>query len=496
MTLVALGATSAFLAVALGAFGAHALRDRLTPDLLAVFETGARYQLIHAVALVALGFGQARLAAARGVGLLFVLGSILFSGSLYALALTGTRAFGAVTPLGGLAFLAGWAWLAVAAFAAARRGAVAALLLLMLAGGGCAGGGGAPAAADTSDAFVPAQGLALVEVARGFDRPLYVTAPAGDARLFVVEQGGKIRIVKDGKVVARPFLDLSAKTRASGERGLLSMAFHPRYASNGFFFVNYTDTKGDTRVERYTVTKDPDVADPASAALVLAVDQPYVNHNGGHVLFGPDGRLYVGMGDGGAGGDPHGNGQNPRALLGKLLRIDVDAPAPKPEIWALGLRNPWRFAFDAPSGLLYIADVGQDRWEEIDVVPLARSGLNYGWNLTEGKHDYKPDGRSSRGMIVPLVEYSHDAGCSITGGFVYRGHAVPGMAGTYFFSDYGTGFLRSFRVRGGRAIERRQWEGIEAGSVTSFGLDAAGELYVTNSQGQVLRLAPASRPGG
>jgi len=364
-----------------------------------------------------------------------------------------------------------------------------ALLALVLACGGCGQGGGAPAAADTSDAFAPATGLALQEVAKGFDQPLYVTAPAGDARLFVVEQTGRVKIVKAGRVLAQPFLDLTEKTRAGGERGLLSLAFHPRYATNGYLYVNYTDTHGDTKVERYTVSRDPDRADTASGNVLFTVDQPYANHNGGHVLFGPDGALYVGMGDGGAGGDPHDNGQNPRALLGKLLRLDVDTVGARPEIWAMGLRNPWRFAFDG--GLLYIADVGQNKWEEIDVAPANRKGLNYGWNIREGKHDFAPKGRASGGLVAPLIEYGHGDGCSITGGFVYRGKAMPELAGAYFFSDYCSGWIRSFKMQGGRAVERTQWQGLSAGNVTSFGLDAAGELYVTTSDGKVFRLVRA-----
>jgi glucose/arabinose dehydrogenase len=305
-----------------------------------------------------------------------------------------------------------------------------------------------------------------------------------------------VRILKDGKLLPRPFLDLGTKTRAGGERGLLSIAFHPRYAENGYFYVDYTDARGDTRIERYTARGGANVADAASARLLLTVGQPYSNHNGGHILFGPDGRLYVGMGDGGSGGDPHGNGQNPRALLGKLLRLDVDAANAQPEIWALGLRNPWRFAFDPPSGLLFIADVGQNRWEEVDVEPANRPGLNYGWNVREGKHDYDPKGRSSGGMVSPLIEYGHGDGCSITGGFVYRGKAMPELAGRYFFSDYCTGWIRSFAVRDGRAIERKQWEGLKGGGVTSFGVDSSGELYVTNSEGKLLKLVRARRAGG
>ncbi len=399
-------------------------------------------------------------------------------------------------------------------------GVLAASLAVLASAPGCAGGSGAPAAADTADTFVATHGLRLVEVAHGLDHPLYVTAPPGDPRLFVVEQTGRVRLLKGGRLREEPFLDLTDRVRSGGERGLLSIAFHPAYRTNGFVFVDYTDRNGDTRIERYHVSANSEVADPASARLVLAVKQPYANHNGGHILFGPDGMLYVGMGDGGAGGDPHGNGQNPAALLGKLLRLDVDvsnsaAAAPyripadnpfadrahapagaRPEIWALGLRNPWRFCFDATAGLLYIADVGQDRWEEVDVAPLHSAGLNYGWNRTEGKHDYKTGGRRERGLVAPLVEYGHGEGCSITGGFVYRGRAMPELAGTYFFADYCSGWIRSFRVVGGRATAGRTWLDLKPGSVTSFGLDAQGELYLTNADGTVYRLARAAPARG
>ena len=393
----------------------------------------------------------------------------------------------------------------------------AALFVAVTLGMGCASGSdGQPSATQAADTFAPATGLRLVEVARGLDGPLYVTTPTGDPRLFVVEQPGRVRVIEGGRLLDRPFLDLTKRARSGGERGLLSIAFHPQYRANGFLFVNYTDLNGDTQIERYRVTADPNVADPASARLVLHVAQPYPNHNGGHILFGPDGMLYVGMGDGGSGGDPHGNGQNLGTLLGKLLRLDVDVSndsrAPgyriprdnpfvgrrgaRPEIWADGLRNPWRFCFDAPAGLLYIADVGQNRWEEVDVASTRAGGLNYGWNIMEGRHDYAPRGRSRAGLVMPLVEYGHDDGCSITGGFVYRGRAMPELAGTYFFSDYCRGWIRSFRVSQGRAIERREWQSVDAGQVTSFGLDAAGELYLTNAAGRVYRLAGAAPPRG
>ena len=351
----------------------------------------------------------------------------------------------------------------------------------------------------------PALRLRAVEVVQGLRAPLYVVSPPSDPRLFVVEQGGRVRIVKGGSLVPRPFLDIADRLRSGGEQGLLSLAFHPRYATNGFFYVNYTDRRGDTRVERYSVSRDPDVADPGTGALILAVDQPYSNHNGGHVLFGPDGMLYIGMGDGGAGGDPHDNGQNRGSLLGKLLRIDVDhgdpyriprdnpfarTPGTRPEIWGWGLRNPWRFCFDPEAGLLYIADVGQDRWEEIDVVPASRGGLNFGWNIMEGAHDFRVRGRSRQALVRPALEYDHSEGCSITGGFVYRGRSIPALRGHYFYSDYCKGWLRSFRYANGRAVDRRDW-GLNLGDVTSFGVDAAGELYVTSANGTVYRIAQA-----
>jgi glucose/arabinose dehydrogenase len=375
------------------------------------------------------------------------------------------------------------------------------LVLAMLAGCG-RGGPDAPQPPTT------ATGIRLAEVARGFDQPLYVTAPAGDSRLFVVEQTGHIRIVKNGQPLAAPFIDLSAKISSGGERGLLSIAFHPRYATNGFFYVDYTDRNGDTRVERYHVSSNPDVADPASGQLVLFQQQPYANHNGGLLLFGPDGDLYVGFGDGGSGGDPLGNGQNPGTLLGKILRIDVDHAQPysvpadnpfvgqagkRPEIWITGVRNPWRFSFDRAANLLYVADVGQSAYEEVDVVPAGQGGLNFGWNVMEGMHCYNAGGCVQQGLTLPVLEYTHDDGsCSITGGYVYRGRAIPSLAGTYFYSDYCKGWLRSFRWDGAHATEQKSWDVGGIGNVTSFGEDASRELYLTTSGGVVYRIEPGA----
>lgn len=378
-----------------------------------------------------------------------------------------------------------------------------ALLLAALAG--CAASPGEEDGG-TRDVFAPATGLRLEKVLTGLHDPVYLTAPAGDPRLFIVEQAGLVRIARDGKLLDRPFLDLTKRVKTGTERGLLSLAFHPRYAENGFLFVNYTDRSGDTRIERYRVTADPDVADPSSAKLILAVDQPYSNHNGGHVLFGPDGMFYVGMGDGGSANDPHDHGQNTATLLGDLLRIDVDRGDPfaippdnplvgrrgaRPEIWAYGLRNPWRLTFDAPAGLLYIADVGQDRWEEVNVAPAGSAGLNYGWNILEGRHDFRVRGRSKADLVAPAVEYPHRDGCSVTGGYVYRGRNIPAVVGHYFFSDYCTGWIRSFRYQEGKATDLRQWTGLTPSEVTSFGVDGAGELYVLSGRGEVHRLASA-----
>jgi glucose/arabinose dehydrogenase len=360
------------------------------------------------------------------------------------------------------------------------------------------GDGGTPPAGQTT--------LRLQAVVNGLQSPVYVTAPAGDARLFIVEQPGRIRVVENGQLLPTPFLDLTAKASSGGERGLLSVAFHRRYAQNGFFYVDYTDGNGDTRVERYHVSTDRNRADPASASLVITIAQPFANHNGGLVAFGPDGLLYVGMGDGGSGGDPQENGQDPTRLLGKLLRLDVDGAQPygipstnpyagrtgrRGEIWALGVRNPWRFSWDRETNLLYVADVGQNRLEEVNVVPAAQAGANYGWDEMEASDCYEPSSGCRReGMTLPVLEYSHDDGCSITGGYVYRGQAIPALRGQYLYADYCKGWIHGFRYTGGQAADRRSW--IEdAGSITSFGEDARGELYVTVQSGTVYQIVAA-----
>jgi len=355
--------------------------------------------------------------------------------------------------------------------------------------------------------------LAVEEVARGLDAPVYLTAPPGDPRSFIVEQPGRIRIVENGKLLDKPFLDITHKVGYGGERGLLSVAFNPQYSANGFLFVNYTDKNGNTRIERYKASSDRNVADAASAKLILAIDQPYANHNGGLNLFGPDGMLYIGMGDGGSQGDPHGNGQNKNVLLGKILRINVDRAEPyvvpdgnpyakgggRGEVWAIGLRNPWRFAFDRVSGLLYIADVGQDKYEEINVVPMTTAGVNYGWNTMEGSSCYRLPLCTKTGLQQPAFAYSHEGGtCSIIGGFVYRGRKIPEIQGQYFYSDYCNSWVRSYTYTangGNRAWH--QWLDGGLGNIVSFGEDAQGELYICSSNGRVYRIIKsAAAPTG
>jgi len=336
--------------------------------------------------------------------------------------------------------------------------------------------------------------LALALVTGGLDRPIFVTAPPGDTgRLFIAEQTGRIRIARHDSLLAAVFLDLTSLITCCGERGLLGLAFHPQYASNGFFYVNYTDAAGDTRVVRYHVSANPDSADPASASLVLSQAQPFSNHNGGMLAFGPDGYLYIGLGDGGSGGDPQGNGQNPATWLGKMLRISVGAAAgysvpgnnpfiaqagTRPEIWSLGLRNPWRYSFDRLTGELYIGDVGQGQREEVDVEPAGSGGRNYGWNVMEGDICFQ-SGCSGAGLTPPAHSYSHADGCSVNGGYVYRGTRIPALRGHYFYADYCDGWVRSFRWSGGAATDHRDWPALApGGAISSFGEDAAGELYV------------------
>jgi len=350
--------------------------------------------------------------------------------------------------------------------------------------------------------------LRLEALGGRFREPVHLASPSGDSRLFVVEQAGRIRVVKSGTTLPQSFLDISERVRSGGEQGLLSMAFHPDYRRNGYFYVNFTNRQGHTHVERFKVSSNPDVADEASARLIIMIEQPYSNHNGGLVMFGPDGMLHIGMGDGGSGGDPHNNGQNPRALLGKMLRLDVDRgdpyaiPSDNPfasgaagrrEIWATGIRNPWRFSFDRTAGIMYIADVGQNEKEEINAVPANRAGVNYGWKIMEGDECYRSSDCRRAGLQMPVITYGRSGGaCSVTGGLVYRGKRIPAIQGHYFYSDYCAGWLRSFHYQNGAATDRREWNtGPEIGNVTSFGEDSAGDIYIVTQGGRIYRVAGA-----
>jgi len=380
----------------------------------------------------------------------------------------------------------------------------------------------ASAAVDSAAARrAPMRGVALQQVASGLDSVTSIVN-AGDSREFFTTQDGRIWILRDGAVVDPPFLDLSSLTQEDGERGLLSVAFHPDYSHNGRLFVDYTNLQGDTVIARYSVlASNPDQADLGSAAILLTIAQPYANHNGGELQFGPDGMLYVGMGDGGAGGDPECRAQNGAELLGKLLRLDVDRHAdsapfhavpldnpypnggPMPPLaWAKGLRNPWRFSFDRRTGDLWIGDVGQDSREEIDFEPAgSHGGRNYGWNVMEGTACY--DGPScppatppcgSRGYTGPVLQYAHgrsEVNCAVVGGYVYRGSAVPAIAGTYLYGDLCSGTLWS------ASRARRGWIArtlaIRLPGLQTFGESAAGELYVGTGGGEIYRFVRARR---
>jgi glucose/arabinose dehydrogenase len=382
------------------------------------------------------------------------------------------------------------------------------LLSLLLSACSCDSSGSSPA---TMRPPPPVSGYTAVRVASGLSQPVDLQAPPGDStRIFIVEKTGTIRILKGGQVLSRPFLNISALVSSGSEQGLLGLAFHPQYASNGKFYVDYTDLSGDTRVVEYLASSNPDSAS-ATSREILFVDQPFPNHNGGQVAFGPDGYLYIGLGDGGDANDPQGNGQNLNTLLGKILRIDVNSASPyaipagnpfqgqsgkRGEIWSYGLRNPWRFSFDRGSGDMYIGDVGQNRYEEVDYEPAGTGGRNYGWVRMEGLHCFPSGtGCNQTGLTLPVVEYDHNAGCSVTGGYVYRGGLIPELAGTYFYGDYCTGIVRSLRILNGMAAEEKDWTstlrtqagGAMAG-LSSFGLDAAGELYLVLLGGEVYRL--------
>jgi glucose/arabinose dehydrogenase len=342
-------------------------------------------------------------------------------------------------------------------------------------------------------------GLRLEPVVEDLEQPVLVThAGDGSGRLFVVEQTGRILIVDRGDLLEDPFLDIRDGVGAGGERGLLGLAFHPAYADNRRYFVHYTRAEdGASVVAEFRVSRDPNRSRPAGRAL-LTVEQPFANHNGGMIAFGPDGFLYIALGDGGSSGDPGNRAQDPDVLLGKILRIDVDGRRPyaipednpfaagggRPEIYALGLRNPWRFSFDRKKGRLFAGDVGQGRIEEIDVI---RRGRNYGWRILEGSRCFEPpEDCERRGLKLPRTEYGHGGGrCSVTGGYVYRGREVPALKGTYVFGDYCSGEIFGLRKRNRSMLLDTDL------SISSFGEDEASELFVVDHGGAVYRIDSA-----
>jgi glucose/arabinose dehydrogenase len=357
----------------------------------------------------------------------------------------------------------------------------AALLALVLVGA-CAGEEPAP----TPPLTTSPERLELVEVASGFSAPIQVVGGAQPGVLYVLEQAGTIRVLTDSGIDPKPFLDIRNEVTAGGEQGLLALALHPRFPEDPRFYVHYSNREGDTRVVEYR-------AGDAGAERVrelLAVEQPYDNHNGGQLAFGPDGLLYLGLGDGGGAFDPEGRSQDLGTRLGKLLRLDVDRPGEDWEIAANGLRNPWRFSFDRKNGDLYIGDVGQDRWEEVNFVARGTDGLlNFGWDVYEGEEvleDKEPTGEGE--LVRPIATYAHDAGCSITGGFVYRGPDLPSLRGRYFYGDYCSGAIWSLRVEDGEATDVRR-ERVALPQLASFGEDEDGELYLVSQAGSVYRLA-------
>jgi glucose/arabinose dehydrogenase len=332
--------------------------------------------------------------------------------------------------------------------------------------------------------------LRLVEVASGLESPTHVASTLSEPnRLYVVEQAGRIRVLENGRLRPEPFLDITDQVVSGGEQGLLSVAFHPEYERNGRLYVNYTNLDGDTRVVEYRANEERTAVVEETARELLAVDQPFSNHNGGQLAFGPDGLLYVGMGDGGAGGDPDNRAQDLADRLGKLLRRDVDGGGADWEIAAYGLRNPWRFSFDRERGDLYLADVGQNAQEEVNYVPWPPGALvNFGWDVFEGRLPFEGKEPNSAGRLVgPVAVYGREEGCSVTGGFVYRGEEMPGLRGRYFYGDYCSGFVWSFRIRGGTARAHRR-EPFTVESLSSFGEDAAGEVYLASLEGTIYRL--------
>jgi glucose/arabinose dehydrogenase len=329
----------------------------------------------------------------------------------------------------------------------------------------------------------------------------------GSGRFFIGEQDGRILIAIGGDVLGTPFLDISDQVSTGNEQGLLGLALDPAFGENGRVFVSYTDQEGNSQIVRYTVSVDePNRLDPDSATTILSLDQPYPNHNGGDIKFGPDGYLYIGFGDGGSQGDPQGNGQNPAVLFAKILRIDVsgeqepygippdnpfvDDPSFAPETFVWGFRNPWRFSFDRETGDLWIGDVGQSDIEEIDLVPAGTSGQNFGWPMFEGHECYDDPDCDPSAYTAPVDQYRHDYGCSVTGGYVYRGSSIPDLVGTYLFADYCTGYLWGLVPNGDGTYTATDFIETEM-NPSSFAEDASGELYLIDLDGAIYRIVKA-----
>ena len=408
----------------------------------------------------------------------------------------------------------------------ANRGPTAILVLALLAAacsGNDPGGQAAPTTSVSSTTLMPATTseapsttagartassaqfraakVRLVRVAQ-LEQPVAMATRPGERTLYLVEQAGRVRAIRGGQLDPTPVVDISAKVTAGGEQGLLGLAFSP---DGRYLYVAYTDRDGDHQISELAM-RGGQRADPGSERSLLHFDDPFGNHNGGQLAFGPDRRLYIAFGDGGGGGDPLGNGQNLGTLFGKILRIDprpgggqpyripsgnpfVDRDGARPEIWDYGLRNPWRFSFDAATGDLWIGDVGQNTYEEVDYEPASSGGRNYGWNRREGRHPFNGGDRPD-GAVDPVIEYGRDDGCTVIGGFVYRGRRIPGLQGAYLYGDYCSGWVRAARAPGGKVAEQRDL-GLEVPSLSSFGADADGELYALSLGGDVYRIAPA-----
>jgi glucose/arabinose dehydrogenase len=389
----------------------------------------------------------------------------------------------------------------------ARSVALQVLLLMALAGAGLTFLGGCSGTASQPKVPPTPLTLSLSTVVSGLSSPVDLQAPSDNTgRFFVVEQPGTIRIISNGALLPTPFLDITSQVDFGGEKGLLGLAFHPSYSQNRRFFVNYDRIVGgqmQTVIAQFQASAtNPNVADATSEQILLTVVQPFPNHKGGQLVFGPDGFLYIGLGDGGSGGDPLGNGQSLQTMLGKMLRIDVNHTSPGlayaippdnpfvnggglPEIWAYGLRNPWRFSFDRPSGRLFCGDVGQDRFEEIDIL---QKGGNFGWNIMEGLHCFNPpSGCNMAGLILPIAEYDHTEGDAVIGGYVYHGTALPQLAATYLLSDFGSGTIWNL-TEGPPGTWTRTRLLSTGRNISSFAQDSSGELYVLDYSGSVLKL--------